>query len=196
MKKLRLWLCMAILLYCLTGCGDKAAGMVYDTTTLIVNDEGTITEVVVEAFDKDYYDASELESYAKKEVQDYNYKKVSTRITLESVEVEEGTAKVSMSYKTDDDYREFNEEELFVGTIKEAMEEGYAFDQNFLVYGKEETISVGKLTDHSTYGIVITKMATDVVLPNKIAYISDNVTTTGNKTATTNGEECYIIYRN
>lgn len=184
---------MAILVCCLAGCGDEEA--VYDTTTLIVNSDGTMTEVAVEAFDKEYYNASELESYAKSEVQDYNYKKVSTQILLEGVEVEDGVAKVTMSYKTDEDYREFNEDELFVGTVKEAMEEGYSFDKTFTVYGKEEAVSVAKATEVSTYGIVITTQAMDVIVPNKILYISDNVTAQSKKKATAAGEECYIIYK-
>ena len=193
MKKLRLWLCMVILVCCLAGCGDEEA--TYDTTTLIVNSDGTITEVVVEAFDKEYYNASELENYAKSEVQNYNYSKVSTQISLNGVKVEEGVAKVTMTYKTDEDYREFNEAELFVGTVKAAMEEGYSFDPVFHEYGKENPVSVAKVTEESAYGIVISAQATNIVVPNKIVYISDNVTTQGKKNAVTTGDICYIIYK-
>ena len=193
MKRLKLWLGMVLLICCLTGCGDQVA--TYDATTLIVNDDGTFQEVVVEAFDKSYYDASELESFVKKELQEYNLRKVSTQISLEEVKVEEGTAKVTISYKTDEDYREFNEDTLFVGTVKEAMEEGYSFDQTFTEYGKTETVSTAKVTENGNYGIIITQQATDLVVPNKILYISENVTADGKKKAKANGEECYIIYK-
>lgn len=193
MKKFRLWLCMTALACGLSGCGNKEA--TYDTTTVIVDEEGTIKEVAVEPFDKAYYDAAELESYTKSEVDSYNYKKISTQILLDSVEVEGDTAKVVISYKTDEDYREFNEEELFVGTIREAMDEGYAFDKTFRVYGKDENVSVAEVTAFSTYGIVITTQSTDVVVPNKIAYISSGVTTQSKKHATATDDVCYIIYK-
>lgn len=194
MKKLKLWLCMILLVCCLVGCGDQEA--TYDTTTLVVNDDGTFKEVVVEPFDKEYYDASEMESFVRNEIQNYNLSKVSTQISLESVEVEDEIAKVTISYKTDKDYQEFNEDGiLFVGTVKEAMEEGFHFDQTFIAYGKTDKVSVAKVTENGNYGIVVTQQGTNVVLPDKILYISENVTTHGKKLASTNEEECYIIYK-
>lgn len=193
MKRLKLWLCMMLLVCCLTGCGDQDA--VYDTTTLVVNSDGTFTEVVVEPFDKEYYDASELESFVRSEIQAYNLRKVSTQISLEGVEVEDEIAKVTISYKTDEAYQEFNEGTLFVGTVREAMDEGYHFDQTFQEYGKTDAVSVAQVTENGNYGIVITAEATNVILPDKILYISENVVTQGKKTAETDAGECYIVYK-
>ncbi len=193
MKRLKLWLCMALLVCCLVGCGDRTA--TYDATTLVVNSDGTFMEVVVEAFDKEYYDASELENFVRNEIQEYNLNKVSTQISLEEVEVEDEIAKVTISYKQDEDYREFNEDTLFVGTVREAMEEGYQFDKAFTEYGKTDNVSVAKVTENGNYGIVITQQSTNVVFPSKILYISEGVTTDGKKEAKTGGEECYIVYK-
>lgn len=185
---------MVLLVCCLAGCGDQE--VTYDATTLVVNSDGTLTEVVVEAFDKEYYDASELESFVRNEIQKYNLKKVSTQILLESVEVEDEIAKVKISYKTNEDYQEFNEDaSLFVGTVKKAMEDGFRFDQTFTAYGKTEAVSVAKVTEDGNCGIVITQEATNVVLPDKILYISENVTTQGKKSAVTGEGECYIVYK-
>lgn len=193
MKRLGLWFCMVLLVCCLVGCGDQAT--TYDVTTLVMDSDGTFKEVVVEAFDKSYYDASELESFVRSEIQEYNLRKIATQISLEEVKVEDEIAKVTISYKTDEDYREFNEDVLFVGTIKEAMEEGYQFDKTFTEYGKTDAASVAKVTENTNYGIIITQQERNVVVPNKILYISENVTTDGKKKAKTNGEECYIIYK-
>ena len=193
MKRLKLWLGVILLVCCLAGCGNQDA--TYDTTTLVVKDDGTFMEVVVEPFDKEYYDASELESFVKSEIQEYNLRKVSTQLSLEGVEVEDEIAKVTISYKTDEDYRNFNEGTVFVGTVREAIDEGYDFDQIFQEYGKTEEVSVAQVTENANYGVVITVEATNVVLPDKILYISENVTTKGKKTAQTDTGECYIIYK-
>ncbi len=193
MKRLKLWLGMILLVCCLAGCGDQETS--YDTTTLVVKDDGTFVEVVVEPFDKEYYDASELESFVQNEIQEYNLRKVSTQLSLEGVEVEDEIAKVSISYKTDEDYRNFNEGTVFVGTVREAINEGYQFDQTFRAYEKTEDVSVAQVTENGNYGIVITAEAINVALPDKILYISENVVTNGKKSAQTAAGECYIIYK-
>lgn len=194
MKRVKLWLCIILLMCCLMGCQGKEK--TYDTTTLVVNVDGTFREIVVEPFDKEYYDASELEDFVRNEIQNYNLEKISTLISLESVEVEDGTAKVTISYKTSKDYKAFNEEDtVFIGTVKEAMEEGFSFDQTFLAYGKKDSVSVAEVTENGSYGIVVLQEKKDVVLPDKILYISENVTTKGKKQAFTAAEESYIIYK-
>lgn len=184
---------MILLVCCLVGCGDQAS--TYNATTLVVNSDGTFMEVVVETFDKEYYDASEMENFVRNEIREYNLRKVSTQILLEEVEVEDEIAKVTISYKTDEDYREFNEDTLFVGTVREAMEEGYSFDKTFTEYGKTDAISVADVTENGNYGIVITQQSSNIVVPNKILYISENVTTDGKKKAQTGEEEAYIVYK-
>lgn len=178
----------------LTACGDKE--LTVDTNTLYIKTDGTMTEASFELFQEEYYDAAELEKYVKDEVYAYNYKNVKEAINVDKVEVKDKVAAVYLTYQSVDDYIAFNEAELFAGTVKEAMDEGYDFEVEFKEYSKEEKAGILDVTENSQDRILILDAAVDVRVDGTICYVSSNVQKKDKKNVSlTQGKLSYIIYK-
>lgn len=178
----------------LTACGDKE--LTVDTNTLYIKTDGTMTEASFELFQEEYYDAAELEKYVKDEVYAYNYKNVKEAINVDKVEVKDKVAAVYLTYQSVDDYIAFNEAELFAGTVKEAMDEGYDFEVEFKEYSKEDKAGILDVTENSQDRILILDAAVDVRVDGTICYVSSNVQKKDKKNVSlTQGKLSYIIYK-
>lgn len=106
-----------------TGCGASKG----EVTAVTIDKDGHVSNVIYEQFDKEYYDLQELSDMATQEVSEYNSEYLEPRITLDKVEaIDEGSfARVSMKYDSAEDFSNFNDEDLFYGTIEEALAAGY-----------------------------------------------------------------------
>lgn len=183
----------------LSGCG---AAKDADTTTLFVEKDSSIVEVSVGDFDKDYYDEGEFKDYVKDEVAAYKDGDGTGKVKFKKLSVEEGTAKLNMTYSDYKAYTEFVGRELFVGTIVEALAEGYEFDVDFNEVKDAKvagSVSATDVTENSDYKVVVLDQGTDVTVHGTIAYVSDGVLVKNESTATV--EETaevgfsYIIYK-
>jgi uncharacterized lipoprotein YajG len=58
--------------FMLAGCGTAKVPDVVDVTSLAISEDGQITSYLVDVFDKDYYDISELKTMALEDAADYN----------------------------------------------------------------------------------------------------------------------------
>lgn len=195
MKKKKLLLAAVSLTLLLGGCafGNQAV----DTTTIIVDKNGTVVEAIVEDFDKDYYRADELEQMVDEEISAYNTEAGEQKVKLDSFEQEEENGKISLriEYASDEDYTQMNERTLFCGTVSDAYQAGYTFvsmiDQKTgAAVAQEDILEMGDKM------IVISEEALDIRVPGKIVYASEGVAVS-EKTATLpdDGEKLsYIIY--
>lgn len=183
----------------LSGCGtDKDA----DTTTLFVEKDYSVIEVAVGAFDKDYYDEDECRDYVKDEVAAYKDEDGTGTVKFKKLSVEEGTAKLNMTYSDSKAYTEFTGEELFAGTIVEALAEGYEFDVDFSKVEDAQvkgSVPAEDVTSNSDYKVVVVNRTTDVAVHGTIQYVSDGVTMKDEGTAAVEKSEeatlSYIIYK-
>ena len=114
-------LCMTLL----AGCSGRKVDLSNETVSTIgVNGDGSVEEVVVETFDKDYYSLTELTAYVNKQVDAFNQanpqeqpenKKADdpeiTAVTVQYVESDEDakTATMALGYLNMDIYDSFNE---------------------------------------------------------------------------------------
>lgn len=180
-------------MFVMSGCtkGDKVK-----KTTLYIEEDGKLTEAIVEALDKKYYDAGEMEDWIDEEVKAYN-KEHGSAVDLKKCEVDGKEAKVTFEYKSMVDYSEFNNVKAFCGTIAQAEKAGYGFEGEFISTKDKPSITHMELEGSKKYKVVILEDSQKVVLENDILYASPNVKVDGKKAtveASTN-DLAYIIYK-
>lgn len=211
MKKIYSIFAAVLMLSFLSGCGQTFP----ESSTLYIQKNGKLSEATIEAFDKDYYDKQELEDFIQKQIDKFEEKSEQGLVKKKSYEVEEGIAKLMMTYEDYQAYTDFTGRELFAGTVVQAMANGYMLDTDFVEVntdkassnaGSTETLSRAAeyvdssvITENDDYKVVILNQDIDVVVKGKIHYVSAaGVTVTGSDTATVralNDEVSYIVYQ-
>lgn len=192
MVKLHNWCITAGLALCvaaLSGCSGVAKlPDVIENTSLSIEKDGEIVSYIVGVFDKDRYDLEEMRKKGQEEVAAYNtaYQTgESAPLTLEKIEKQPGAGdRVLLSYRYDNfrtyqgfqAYQDYPERTLFYGTVKEAMEEDYDFEEINQVLldarGKGSIVSA-ELKDMSQRHVVILKEPIRVYCPYRVAYFSE-----------------------
>lgn len=173
-------LCVLLCAGLLSGCGTSLAG---DTSVVYVNKKGEVLSLDVEEMNQDFYDETELKAFVDEAVEDYTSEYDKNAVKVESLTVEDGTAKLQMKYKTTDDYTRFNGIELYQGKVVSALAAGYAFDGEFARV--EDGKVTGTATKQEIYAaedlkVVVIRANTDVKVDGDICYVScENVKLTG-----------------
>lgn len=164
----------------LAGCGTSLEA---DASLVYVDKKGGVISLDVEELGQAYYDEEELEEFVKEHVDAYTAEHGRSSVKLEKIAVEDGTAKMQMSYGTAADYAGFNGIELYQGKVVSSLADGYTYDGDF---AKVESGKVtGAATKQEIYGdeelkVVIIRANTDVKIEGEICYVScENVKLTG-----------------
>ena len=124
MKKRIFALMMVALMLFSGGCAFGNSNVTQDT--IIINKKGNISGVIVEDFDKEYYNGEELGQMIQEEIAAYDAS--SEKVKLKEFEItEENKAYADIYYATGQDYKAFNDTEFFCGTVSEAYDAGYTF---------------------------------------------------------------------
>ena len=181
----------AVLALCLflSGCGDETETV--QVTSLRIGKDGSVTSDIVEDFGKENYTLESLEVMIRDEADRYNAGGRPNAVTLNSIamsETEEGKVWVTMQYASSADYMEFNGVELFYGTPAEAEAAGFKLNVE-LVGASDAGSRIGweEMLDMKTAHILIIRQSaqvSQVVLPEKILYMSEDTQLVGNKIAT------------
>lgn len=180
----------------LTGCSNFSPEM----SGISIGKKGTVTEVSIENFDKDYYDKSELESEITASIEAYNSTAGSKAVKKNSFSVKDGVAKLRITYASASDYAEFNNVDLYVGDIQGAVQAGYAFEGQFYEVSdgtaKEDTAIWGsQIMTGTNYNTVAVREALLIEVPGTIRYVSANVQVKDSSTAViAENETAYILY--
>lgn len=197
---------------CLSGCGKVS--MDVDANTLYVDSNGKLTEVIVEDFEKDYYDEDELKTYIDDAVESYQNENGKSDVAVKKYEVKNQVAKLLVEYDSCDSYAAFNETEIYVGTVLKAQAAGYGFDVHFYTpeqSGENDTetdfalgesteeiaentgsmadgVSADTVLGEDNNQVLILKHDTNVQVKGEILYVSEHVRVTGKNTAEVYGE--------
>lgn len=165
----------------LAGCGAPA--LEDDSSVVYVGKKGEVLSLDVEELGADYYDETELLEFVNAAVEAYTNEHGKGSVKLESLVVEDGTAKLKMKYKTTQDYWDFNGIELYQGKVVATLAAGYIYDADFARV--EDGKVVGAATKQDIYAeenlkAVIIKANADVKIDGEICYVScENVKLTG-----------------
>lgn len=206
MKKISLFLITILALLSLTACGDS---LKVDENTVYVKKNGKIIGAAVESFDKDYYDAAELEAYVNERVENYVSSHEEKSVKVDEFSVENGIAQLYMKYDSFEDYAEFNEVQMYTGTVPQAMAAGYDFSVDFLKVEDGElgsSVNRDAIFEDSKYRVVILSEKVDVKVDGTVLFVSSDYTGISAKDTVSirlpedamDGEELsltYIVYK-
>ena len=152
----------------LSGCGEEVETV--QITSLQIGKDGSVTSDIVEEFGKENYALESLEAMILEEAGRYNAAGGAEAVSLSNItmsEAEEGKVLVTMRYASCDDYMHFNG----------ASDAGSRIGQ-------------AQILDMKNVHILIIRQSaqvSQVVLPEKILYMSEGVQLAGSRTATMPG---------
>lgn len=176
--------------YLLAGCGNGKSTPSADISTVSIKKDGTIEHMIIDRFDeehKEWFDIDSLTATAQEKITDFS--DGTDNIVLESAEEKDGKVIVKMIYKSGDDYTQFNNRELFYGTVAEASAMGYSIRNVFAEDGTALKDTKQIWENHVV--IIQTKEGEelDINVYDKILYTSDNVVRSGNNDVIINSGE-------
>lgn len=156
-------------------------GKVASENSVYILEDNKILSTSIEAFDEDALDKGELKSYMRETISAYNKENGSTLVRQKSFKVKDGVAALTVQYENADVFEEFFGTELFVGTIAEAMAEGYSFDMPFAsVNGKVKEVTSDEFVSDDTYKVAIIRSNTKVTVEGTIYYVTtENIADVG-----------------
>lgn len=207
MKKGNRMLSAAFVVLLLAGCGKAAAA---EVTTIAIQKDGSIEHTMIEEFGETSVDA--LQSMMTEKVESYNNSNAG-EVSIDSVELENGMAKVVMTYPDAEAFDSFMNMDVaevdntlwapfFYGTVEEALTEGFDLEVTLQSVEKDETLQ-GKndLLARSDNKLIIYDNEMNLGAPVQISlrekpiYISDNVTVVGKKLVEISGTDApaYIL---
>lgn len=186
--------CIAAM-FMLVGCGTAKVPEVVDVTSLVLSEEGQVTSYLVDVFDKDYYDLAELKTMALEDAADYNAERQSGEaipLEVEKVEaLQDGSGKVVVVHKYDsaDTYRDYNDTQLFYGTVSEAVKQGINLDIVMKNVKGDTQISKEELLQTPDRYLVVTDEKAVIYCPGKVTHVSEGAVYGSDGTVDTNAAE-------
>lgn len=191
----------ALVIACMLGVtACSSSGNDENATCILLTRDGKIQSSIVESFEQSYYDKEELQQTILSEAATYNKSAGNGNITVEKVEVKNGTARVQMTYAEPEDYAAFNQTDFFVGTADEAQADGY--DLNVVlssVKNSSETVGKADILGMKDVKLLITDINDAVTLNGRVVYVSENVTVSENaktiQRTPDSEKKAYVIFK-
>ena len=188
----RIIVIMTAVLVCLSACAEAEGD--YAESTIVVAKKGRISERIIENFDKDYYNLDELKSEFESLVSQYNENIGGEEIRLKKVELNGTLLTVDLDFTGPSDYENFTGERLFVGTVKDAYDNGYTMDVTLKGVENGDKIEKVQIMGLSDKSIVILSEHVRVRTFDDIAYVSANVEVVGDNEARVLSESDGLAY--
>ena len=168
-------LLVAVLIITKMGVAIFDAGPIPTTSTLTFQEDGQVVFEEVTDFDPEVYSKSELKTYTKDLIKEFN-EKHEEAITLKRFKVKDNQAYIKTIYKDAKTYTEFTGYETFNGSYDDAVSSGYNFEAVFSAVANNAK-SAGQTVDAaSTFAgskVAVVKENVKVVVPGNIKYVSE-----------------------
>lgn len=167
---------------------------VYDTNTIVLKSFGHLTEYIVEDFSQDNYSKDAFNTYVKQQIDTYVGSHDSGAVKLKSKKYKDNVLKMTLNYKTAEDYAAFNSV-TFVWSDGDTLEASVlaSLERVFLTDTQGNTQTLDSI-DKSQYNVVLTDYAVDIVVPKDIVYMSSNVTLKNTRCAAATDSVSVIFY--
>ena len=166
----------------------------YDTNTIVLKSFGHLTEYIVEDFPQDNYSKDAFNTYVKQQIDTYVGSHDSGAVKLKSTKYKDNVLKMTLNYKTAEDYAAFN-------SVTFVRSEGDALETSALARLKSVSLTDTQgntqtldSIDKSQYNVVLTDYAVDIVVPKDIVYVSSNVTLKDARCAAATDSVSVIFY--
>lgn len=181
LKKIRVLAAFFACCLLLSGCGSAKLPDIIENTTVAVDSKGVVTSYLVDSFDKSYYSVNELATMAAEDAADYNAEHPVTDATLlkvEKVELLADGSKVMVQHVYNDStvYEDYNGQELFFGTVSEALLAGY--DLSALLTAVKDGAPLSQedlMAKPDKTHVLITDVKADIYCPYKVTHVGDGV---------------------
>ena len=184
-----------ILSIALTGCGASA-----DSSSLVLNKKGVITQTIVEEWDQEQYDKKELQDQIENQITEYGQK-----IELNSIKTKDGKITVKMTYQDLASYVDYNQVTLFQGTVSQCQASGYLLEGDFKDAKGEPVDRTQVLNIGDKCVVLVFQEPLSVKIPGKILYCSSSLELVSAKEVKASLEEnaedfflpnpVYVIYK-
>ena len=163
-------------------------------TRLYSKSFGHLTEYIVEDFSQDNYSKDAFNTYVKQQIDTYVGSHDSGAVKLKSKKYKDNVLKMTLNYKTAEDYAAFNSV-TFVWSDGDTLEASAlaSLERVFLTDTQGNTQTLDSI-DKSQYNVVLTDYAVDIVVPKDIVYMSSNVTLKNTRCAAATDSVSVIFY--
>jgi hypothetical protein len=161
-------LCLLFAAAFLAGCSlGSDGGPQLDANGVRVDKNGKLTQLIVEDFSQSYYNAEELKGQIETKIAEVGGSGDDAKIRLKDYSLsEEKILRVTIEYDTAQLYSDFNQRELFCGTVAEAVAAGYVLPE--MKTPEDTALSAETLAGMGDAKIVIFEEALQVVTPTDI----------------------------
>ena len=170
--------------FLLCACGQKQVEEVEwvpRDTSLIEEEDGTLTEMIFDQLDRSYYSQSELQAQVQAAINEYNSSAKATgpsAISMDEIVSEGYNIVLTLHYASWKDYQAFNDIPAFYGSMLEAEMAHFRFSGDFYAVEdgkiKGDKMSYEVPLSHKEYLVMIADASYTVSVPNNIVYISGN----------------------
>lgn len=178
-------------------------------TTVTVDEDGAVREIIVASMEEADYTAEELEHFVKEDIAEFaGGGQAESGVALDSFQVKEETVKIAIDYESAASYGAYHGTTFFAGTVAEAQAAGYDFNAAFQDNNKEAAASSTILSGNSSWKVLILEEPVRVQVSGQVLYASTQAEITGKKEVKiTAGDEAgteqaittdslvYIIYK-
>lgn len=177
----------------LSGCGlqdtieEMLGGKAWEPgeTNLVVREDGTLTETVIDSLDQNYYNSGELEQMINSTVSEYNQNNGADAVIVDSLSLENNQVVLTMTYKSAADYADYNNVRFYNGSMLGAEMEGYLFYNQFRKVSEGvaegENITNEEPLKHKEYQVLVTDASHLVQVPGDVVYVSANASPIGRR---------------
>ena len=145
-----------------------------NTSVVFIQKDGSVVSNDVIYFDTNIYNQTELGLFIEETISTYNKKHGEGAVVKNSLTIENNVASLILEYKDAATYTDFSGIELFMGSVSEAVSEGYEFDGKFakIVDGKAVECTKSDFVGNTELKVAIIKANTKVQIEGEILYIS------------------------
>nr|WP_155959524.1 hypothetical protein [[Eubacterium] cellulosolvens] len=149
---------------------------------LSVDEKGVLTEKIQESDSGGGYTEEELKQYITDSIRAYDSSD-DGKVRLDSCKIDRDTVKIEMTYKTVQDYSNYNKVPCYLGTLDAAKAAGFDVDQKYLDESGKEGDAALIRQRAKEWKVFIVSEPVSVRVSDKILYATDNVSITGRLTA-------------